>query len=330
MTRQTLDPRDFAERLDRGFGAEPPHASIEDDLRQGKRRLLRRRASVALGGLAAAAVVSGAVTLLPATGVDRSRDLAPAAGGAAAEELSRADVLDRCTTGENALFIDGSGSLEEQRAVALLGEAPRVVTWAAVENRTQATLLSEDGEYWGDCQFRNAPEDGVKNVISVYPTDVSFPRHVVSGVRAYEPHDESDPRLSGTATGPVPQFDVGCVVQQPEETAAWDREAAACPSYTMTWNDRRPAEVAAVRVTTPDGESSRADVTGGYLSFAYTGDMTPEIAERVAVGDAPGAARVTFFDKDGNVLVDDRHPGQLPQDGSISIANFPSLAFWLR
>jgi hypothetical protein len=66
------------------------------------------------------------------------------------------------------------------------------------------------------------------------------------------------------------------------------------------------------------------------VSFAYTGKMTPEIAEQVARGDAPGAQRVVFYDKEGKVLVDDREPGHPPQDGSMSIANFPSLAWWLK
>ena len=59
--------------------------------------------------------------------------------------------------------------------------------------------------------------------------------------------------------------------------------------------------------------------------------MTPEIAEQVARGDEPGAQRVVFYDKDGNVLVDDRDPGHVPVgDDDISILNFPSLAWWLE
>ena len=81
----------------------------------------------------------------------------------------------------------------------------------------------------------------------------------------------------------------------------------------MTWNDRRPAEVAEVKVVTPDGKASWADVDEGYVSFAYTGDMTPEIAAQVARGDYPGAKRVVFYDAAGEVLV--RRPRPRPRAG---------------
>lgn len=98
----------------------------------------------------------------------------------------------------------------------------------------------------------------------------------------------------------------------------------------MYWNDRRPAEVAAARITAPDGVSTWADVKRGYLSWAYRGKMTSEVAAEVAKGEVPGARRVVFYDGHGKVLVDDRDPGHLPHDGSLSMANFPSLAWWLK
>ncbi len=200
---------------------------------------------------------------------------------------------------------------------------------AVIDNRSHATLLSEDGKYWGKCQFRNAPDNGVKNAMGVYSTDVSFPRATVAGVEAYEPADDSDPRLVDQVDPTVPQFEMPCLNVTESETE-FAAAQARCPQFTMFWADRRPAEVAAVRVTTPDGVSSWADVRRGYLSFAYTGDMTTEIAEQVARGENPGAERVVFYDKDGNVLVDDREPGHWPDDESISILSFPSLAWWLK
>ena len=58
-----LDPRDFAARLDRSFGTEPPHADLAADLRLGRRRLLRRRSGTSMAALAAVAEVAGGTTI---------------------------------------------------------------------------------------------------------------------------------------------------------------------------------------------------------------------------------------------------------------------------
>jgi hypothetical protein len=328
MTEHNLmDPGEFADRMRASFGLEPPHPAVDADLAFGRRRLRRHRATVALGGLAVAAMVSGgalaAPGVLPGAG--------PQDGGyaAAGEEPSAQEVVADCLGSGNYITAERGEGITPARLRERLGAA-RLVTTATTEERTVATLVSEDGAHWGDCQLASAPESGVKDYLAVYPTDVSFPARKVRGVDAYEPHDEADPRLEGTATPGVPNVQVTCVVGEPEETPEYNREGAACPTFTMTWNDRRPAEVAAVKVVSPDGKASWADVHEGYLSFAYTGEMTPEIAARVARGDYPGAKRVVFYDADGEVLVDDRDPGHLPGRGELSILSFPSLAWWLR
>ena len=327
MTDQNLmDPSEFADRLNASFGVEPPHAAADADLALGRRRLRRHRATVALGGLAVAAMVSGAA--LAAPGVLPGAGSQEGGYAAAGEELSAQEIVATCMRKENVMHVDTKGhSISEEAALELMGE-PELMTSAVTDNRVHATLRSEDEQYWGGCQFARQPDSWVKNTMSVYPTDVSFPRHVVSGVTAYEAPYVNDPRLEGTATVSVPDFEAPCVSPLTDEER-WAVDAQ-CPEFTMTWNDRRPADVAAVKVVTPDGEASWVDVSEGYLSFAYTGDMTPEIAAQVARGEAPGAKRVVFYDASGDVLVDDRHPGQLKQDGSISISNFPSLAWWTK
>jgi hypothetical protein len=328
MSNETLmDPQDFADRLERSFGLEPPHAPAEEDLGRGRRRLRRRRAGASLVALATVGVIGAGLSVVP--GLLGERDAAPELAPATAASLTPEEIVATCMRRENVSHYSEGRFVGESAALALMGDGPRLMSSAVIENRTEATLLSEDGKYWGECQFRNAPDNGVKNTMSVYPTEVTFPRTTVAGVRAYEPHDEADARLEGTATGQIPGFEVICVGSQPEETQARHDEDAACPTFAMTWNDRRPAEVAAARVTTPDGVPTWADVTKGYVSFAYTGTMTPEIAEQVARGDSPRAKRVVLYDQDGNVLVDDHDPGHLAQDGSMSMENFPSLAWWL-
>ncbi len=327
MSNETLmDPQDFVDRLERGFGFEPPHAPAEEDLGRGKRRLRRRRAGTSLAALATVGVIGAGMSLVPGVlGSDTATEVAPAAGG----EITPAEIVATCMRKENVSHYADGRPLSESAALALMGDRPRLMTSAVIADRSHATLLSEDGKFWGLCQFRNAPDNGVKNMMGVYSTDVSFPRATVAGVEAYEPVDESDPRLVAQVDPTVPQLETPCV-NVTESEAELAAAEARCPEFTMFWNDRRPADVAAVRVTTPDGVSSWADVRRGYLSFAYTGKMTPAIAEQVARGDAPGAQRIVFYDKEGNVLVDDRQPAKLPQDGSISILNFPSLAWWLK
>jgi hypothetical protein len=322
--QKTLDPAEFADRLNDSFGSEPLHAPFADDVRRGRKRLRRRRVTASLATLAAVGVVgTGVATMQTPTSV-RPGEVAPAGQ----PELTRAEIIAQCSTGENALFLDGTGQNDETHAVRLLGERPMLMTSAVIENRTHATLLSEDGEYWGECQFRNTPDNGVKNALAVYPTAVDFPRKTVDGVQAYQPANEADPRFTGGPDAPLPRLEVPCVSPLTDEER-WAVDAK-CPEFTMTWNDRRPAEVAAVRVVTPDGKASWADVREGYLSFAYTGDMTPEIAAQVARGEAPGAKRVVFYDAAGEVLVDDRDPGEVPGRGELSILSFPSLAWWLE
>lgn len=323
MTDQkTMDPAEFAHRLDASFGVEPPHREVVSDLHLGRRRLRRRRATVALSGLAAAVVVSGAATLVPGLVQDPGEQGAVAAGGTVSAE----EIVATCMRREN-VSAYAPWNASEEKALELLGE-PRLMTSSVTDSRGEATLLSEDGTRWGECQFARRPDNGVKNAMSIYPTDVSFPERRVGGIDAYEHANEADPRLAGTATPPVPQFQTPCVSVL--QGSARDEFDAKCPEFTMFWNDRRPAEVAAVRVVTPDGVSTWADVRRGYVSFAYTAAMTPEIAEQVREGERPGALRVVFYDSAGGVLVDDRDPGHVPGEGELSIQSFPSLAWWTK
>ena len=329
MSNDTLmDPRDFAERLEGGFSAEPPHAPIADDLARGRRRLRRRRAGTTIAALATVGIVTAGASL--ATGIfpHEAREIAPADSP---RVITADEIVATCLRKENVMAQapqPGPNPPAEPDPDRLLGDA-RLMTSALIANRVEATLLSEDGSLWGACQFPAHPEAGVKSAISIYRTDITFPRLTVDGVDAYEPADEADPDLAATADPPLPQLEVPCPSVDGGEAERLAAQAQ-CPEFTAYWNDRRPPEVAAARVTTPDGVSSWADVKRGYVSFAYTGRMTPEIAALVARGAAPGATRVELYDKDGNLLVDDRDPGQPRQDGAISIANFPSLAWWRR
>lgn len=324
MSHKSMDPAEFRERLEWSFGAEPPHAATEEDLSRGRWRLRRHRAAGVVGGLVVASVVAAGASAVPAVLTGPGGEVGPAAGGGAMTDPA---VVATCMRKENVVHVASGSTVSEERALALMGE-PTLVTRATAKGRVEATLVSDDGKYWGECQFATEPDNGVKNAMSVYPTDVSFPHRKVAGVKAYEPANEADPRLAGTVTPPLPQLEVPCVSAL--DGPAGDEFDSRCPEFTMYWNDRRPAEVAAARVVTPDGVSTWADVHEGYLSFAYTGEMTPRMASKIARGDHPGAKRVVFYDHEGNVLVDDRRPGRAPGRRGAAIRNFPSLAWWLK
>lgn len=324
MSNETLmDAQDFAERLERSFDAEPPHRAPEDDLALGRQRLRRRRTATSLAALVTAGVLGAGASFMPGLLPDPAQELAPAGGTQPTAE----EMLTTCMRKENVLHVKSGQYLSEAASLALMGDEPKLMSSAVIANRTEATLRSEDRKYWGDCQFRNAPDNGVKNAMSIYSTDVEFPRAEVAGVHAYERADETNQGLVARVDPALPRFETPCVSPLTGEDR-WSFDAT-CPTFTMSWNDRRPPDVGAVGITTPDGVSTLVHTNRGYLSFAYTGDMTPAIADQVAAGEHPGAARIVFYDKDGNVLVDDHDPGHA-QDGSLDIADFPSLAWWTK
>lgn len=331
MNEKTYDPAQLASHLEQSFGAEPPHAELADDLRVGRRRLLRHRATTAAGGLAVTALVAGAAAVVPTVLPDRPTSAGPAASVAA--PLTDREIVAGCLRPDNVMAgpgQEGANPAPEPAPATLLGARPRLMTHQADGGRVLATLLGEDGKHWEICQLPTSPDAGAKSYRTVYETRVTFPRAVVDGVHAYRPASESDPRLAASADPPIPQFEVTCSNDQPEETAARYQADAACPSYLLTWVDRRPADVARATVVGPDGRELDADVRDGYLTLVHEGSMTPGLAAQVARGEKPQVRRVTFYDQDGNVLVVDRDPGHYPVDGHLSMANFPSLAWWLK
>lgn len=322
---KTMDAHEFAELLEREFGVEPPHASATDDLRRGKRRLRRRRAGASLAALSTAAVVTVGASLLPTQGTVALPEGAPAAGGAPASDE---EIVATCMRKENVGHAVDGRPVSESAALALMGSEPKLMTSASGASRTHATLLSADGKYWGKCQFAHEADAGVKNAMSVYSTDIAFPRTVVDGVDAYEPAGSTEQDLMPQVDPALPELEASCSGSAGQGSG--ETGTAACREFTMHWGDRRPAEVAAALVATPDGVAKWADVRRGYVSFVYSGTLTPEQARRVAEGETLGAQRIVFYDKDGDVLVDDRQPEAPRPEGTVTIAHFPSLAWWAR
>lgn len=320
-----MDPRDFAERLERSFGVEPPHTDVAADLARGRRARRRRRAVTGIAGLGVAATVAAAAVVVPAALEPAPPVSAPWAAG----EASDAQVVHDCLEVNDRVSVGGRDEVVSRTELLQRMGAARLMTRADVGPITLATLRSGDRSVWLECHLSRR-EPALKAITLLYPTDVGFPRTTVGGVRAYEPHDEADPRLSGTATSSVPRVAVDCDVQQPEETVEWAREAASCPTYTLTWNDRRPSEVARATVVAPDGQLLEADVQDGYLSLAWSAPVTQEMSDQIAAGTTPEVRRVVFYDSEGKVLVDDPDPGHVPTSTDPGIGNFPSLAWWLR
>ena len=316
-----LDPREFAERLERSFVDEPPHPSYDADLRAGRRRLRHRRVSVVAGVAVVAGVMAGAYVVAP-----HSRP-APIA-----DELTDAQVVTRCVSAHVADSWQGSEISRAQVSSAMAGS--RLVTRARTTHEVYATIRSGDGRSWGDCTLPIAKASRESRLIALYRTAVTFPSRTVDGTRVYEPRNESDPRVVSVG-GTGPSWDVDCFPRGiPEDTHAFFVASSRCPTFHVAWNDRRPPDVAAARIVNPDGTTGWAEVKDGYLSYGYSAEMTPALRRLVAATDLRNGSPygfvkdITLYDADGKVIA----KGTESRQGYAhpTIQNYPSLAVTLR
>ncbi len=316
-----LDPQDFAERLERSFVDEPPHASYDADLKAGRRRLRRRRAAVVAGTLSVATVLAGSYLLMP-----RSQ---PAQ---VADELTDGQVVARCLGARVSDSWQGSEIPPAQVADAM-GEA-RVVTRARTTHEIYATVRSEDGRSWGTCTLPTDKASRESRLIGLYRTDVTFPSRTVDGTRVYRPRDEGDSRVVSVG-GTGPGWDVDCYPRGiPEDTHEFFVASSKCPTFHVAWNDRRPPEVAAAKIVNPDGTVGWADVEDGYLSYGYSAEMTPALRRQVAETEFRSSGPygfvrdITLYDAAGRVIArgSDIHQGY----ADPTIQNYPSLAVTLE
>lgn len=325
---------DLNDLLDRSFHDEPSHPTIGDDLTRGRRALRRHRArtgAAALGVVAASGLVAVLVPALTASQDEGSPGFAT--GG-----LSDAALANACVQTDNiASWVRGRG-MSEARMAEVMGQA-QVMTRADSGQEVLATVRSEDGRFWGECFVPYGDRASYKHGLSVFRTDVTFASTDVDGVRVYRPQDEADPRFWGSDGLPAPRLSVPCVLDMAEETAEYREGMAGCRDFTVTWVDRRPAEVAGVLVHNPDGTVGHADVRDGYVSYAYRAPMTPAVAQRFRSGDTNMTAALTFLDADGDVLAEgsldarQANPDNWPEsasEGTPSVMNYPTLAWWLR
>ena len=317
-----LDPTEFTERLERSFAGEPPHPSYADDLAAGRRRLRRRRAATVASVAAVAALAGGVYASL----APRTQELPLAA------DLSDAQVVARCLDGR----VSDSwrdGGMSQQEVADAMGEA-RLVTRARTTYEVYATIRSADGRSWGDCTLPIDEASRESRLLALYRTDVTFPSRTVDGTRVYEPRNEADAEVVSVG-GTGPGWDVDCYPRGiPEDTHEFFVASSTCPTFHVAWNDRRPPEVAAAKIVNPDGTVGWADVQDGYLSYGYSGEMTPELRREVAgtnveTGPPYGFVRdITLYDADGLVIA----RGTDIREGFAhpSIQNYPSLAVTLK
>ena len=329
---------DLTDLLEQAFHAEPPHPAPAEDVARGRRALRRHRTVAgisAVGVVAASALVAALVPLMAPSGPDS----APRFARGDVRHAGDAEIAQQCVDTDNvASWVRGRG-MPEERMQAAMG-TPELMTRADTGQEVVATVRSEDGRFWGECYLPYGDRATYKHGISLFRTDVGFPSVEVHGVRVYQPQDESDPRLWGTDGSPSPGLAVPCpVVDEREETQAYQDAQAACDRFAIVWADRRPPEVAGVEVHNPDGTVRRADVRDGYLSYAYTAPMTPAVAARFRSGDTGLGDAAVFLDGHGDVLArGGMSPRQAGPDswpasaseGTPALANYPSLAWWLR
>ncbi|MCW2757448.1 MAG: hypothetical protein JWO46_1194 [Nocardioidaceae bacterium] len=286
----SLDPEDFARLMDRSFAGEPAHPPVSRDLRAGRSRLRRGRLAAAGGLVAVLAVLTTSYLTL---GGESSEPLVAA-------RISDADVVARCLASRH---VSSDPSLSPTAMRAAMGDA-RLTTRAQTASDLVATLVSADGAQWGLCRLPLTDEARGNQLISIYPTAVALDAQP----------DLSDPTISGTDHGD-PAWGTTCFpTGVREDSTAFFRAMARCPTYQVVFSDRLGADVVAVKVHDPDGSTGWADVQDGYVSYAHRGRMTPAMARTVRSGQQSGTVKLELYDATGQLL---------------DPATHPSLASWL-
>ena len=335
MSNDTLmDPREFA------GGSKAASVPSRRTPRSGttspgeRRRLRRRRAGTTVAALATVGVVSAGGlardgdSFLP----HEAREIAPAG----APRVLTADGDRRHVPAQGERQLDGAGRPPSPVRTRPPSPIPTGCWGTATADDLRPdrrpgrshTALRGRLDVMGRLPVpRAGGGKGVKSAISIYPTDITFPRLTVAGSDAYEPDDEADPRHEGSAVVSVPEVVSRCVETADESPSC--RREARCTEFSIYWNDRRPPEVAAARVTTPDGVASWAGEAGLRLLRLHRED---DARDRGAgrPGRRPRRAPGRLLRRGGQRARRRPPPGTPAADGSISIENFPSLAWWRK
>jgi hypothetical protein len=254
----------------------------------------RRRLRRRRAGAAGSAAVAAAV-VAAIVGL-ATRGAEPRAVEPVTPPPSDASVVASCRQSQ-----DGVGAV-----AALYGSGtPLVRAVVATDVQVVAALESADGTYWGTCTI-SQQASGFPASLETYPSDHSVQLRGLSEIaRDYG---------YGTGCGLVD----GKVV-------------ADCPTWILTWTDRLPAEVDAVRFDLADGTSPTVRSEGGYVVLNILHDRTAGVPlDQDGELDVDIAIRrITYLDADGEAIAADSYeagdPHPVTVDGLPLLSAYPPL-----
>jgi hypothetical protein len=182
---------------------------------------------------------------------------------------------------------------------------PSVVTSAVSGFEVVAVLESADGAYWADCAVARVRQE-FSATMSVW--DAAGPATTGLGLRA------------SVGYGP------GC---PPTETLDTDEN---CGTFHVSWVDRLPDPVAAVRFDLTGGQDVTVEAVDGFVLLNHVGPL-PDGVDMTSSGlpdDFAPLTRITYLDAAGTELAAlalDDFSGTVsqPVDGLPSLDTYPPL-----
>lgn len=281
----TMTPHDFRNLLDDALTPEPPARPVSSDVAAGRRLLRRRRAVVTLGSAALVAVAGTTWAVAPGSGTS-----ATDRGARIATQPSGGASP---APGTPLLERCRGGNQSERATRAVFGSGgPVVKAVAATDHQEVAALESADGRYWAECVVHHDAQE------------------FASAMTVWEAAGRD--RDGSYSSGP------GCGLVD-------GKVDPTCRSFSVTWVDRRPAEVATVEFVTADGRTTPVHSVDGYIVFNYLGDVPPGTSSDPMSWTFPPIRTITFLDASGTPIAAEAQDGSGSGPDHDRIGDLPSI-----
>ncbi len=170
---------------------------------------------------------------------------------------------------------------------------PVVKAVGRTTHRVTVALQAADSAAWGECSVAQDAQE-LPAALTVYPADGETPDLAYS-------------------------FGPGCGLQ---DGSVDDR----CRTWAVTWVDRRPAEVAAARLTLGDGGRVTVDSHDGYLVLEHLAPL-PQGETIDGMGPSfPPLRRITFLDAQGRPIAAEAQDGSGKGPDHERVGDLPRLS----
>lgn len=287
----SMTPQEFHDLMVAATTPEPPQGDVGADVLAGRRLLRRRRVGVTLGAAAAFVAVAGTAWAV-APGGDSAADR----GGMPVAPPTSAPAPPANANDGSLLQRCREGNQSDRATAAIFGAGqPVVKAVSRNEHQVIAAIESGDGSHWAEC--------------FVHLDDQEF----AAGMTAYDG--------TGTSTSTSYSSGAGCglVGGHPDHT---------CTTWVVSWVDRLPAAVAAVRFETGDGRSTEVPSRDGYVVLNHQAPLPPGV-HIDSGGSAAGLqplTRITYLDADGTPIAAEAMDGSGTGPDHEVVGDLPRLS----